>query len=333
MNLGLELFFAAAAPAAAEVPAATGGLNLIHGFLLGALAVAVVLFTFDSRRPRLAKRYLRFLLLGCMAVLILAPLVWIYCSIFKKNEVLMAYPFLPPLSKWGETLGLDNFRRLFTPRVSLQGPIVFWQYMLNSLFLASAATMIQMFFCSLGGYALAKFRFNGRRQLMLFMLGSMTLPGMLFLAPLFELMFRLGWLDTYAALLVPGAATAFGIFLFRQAMQAVPDSLIEAARVDGAGEFFIYWRIIMPLVQPMTAAFCLIVFMGQWNSFISPQIYLQSTYKLTVPVVLSQYMTQYAEDYGMFLAGTALAIVPIAILFLALQREFIAGLTSGAVKG
>ena len=332
MNLLPALFLAAAAPAPVAPPSA-GGINLIHGFLLGAFAIAVVLFTFDSRRPRLAQRYLRYLLLGCMAALILAPLVWIYCSIFKKNEVLMAYPFLPPIAKWGETLGLDNFRRLFAPRVSLQGPIVFWQYLLNSLFLASTATMIQMFFCSLGGYALAKFRFNGRRQLMLFMLGSMTLPGMLFLAPLFDLMFRLGWLDTYAALLVPGAATAFGIFLFRQAMQAVPDSLIEAARVDGAGEFFIYWRIIMPLVQPMTAAFCLIVFMGQWNSFLSPQIYLQSTYKLTVPIVLSQYMTQYAEDYGMFLAGTALAIVPIAVLFLALQKEFIAGLTSGAVKG
>ncbi len=325
------IFFAAAAPA--TEPTRSDGLNLIHGFLLGALAIAAVLLAFDSRRPRVVKRYLRYLLLGCMAVLILAPLIWIYCSIFKDNKVLMAYAFLPPVERWGDTLNFDNFRRLFTPRVSLQGPIVFWQYMLNSLFLASAATMIQMFFCSLGGYALAKFRFGGRRQLMLFMLGSMMLPGMLFLAPMFELMYRFGWMDTYAALLVPGAATAFGIFLFKQAMQAVPDSLIEAARVDGAGEFFIYWRIIMPLVQPMTAAFCLIVFMGQWNAFVGPQIYLQSTYKLTVPVVLSQYMTQYNDDYGMFLSGTALAIVPVAVLFLALQREFIAGLTSGAVKG
>lgn len=331
MNRVPGLFFAAEPVAA--TPIGSGGITFVQGFLLGAAAIAVALFAFDSRRPRLAKRYLRFVLLGCMATLILTPLIWVYCSVFKRNDVLMAYPFLPPPGRWGETLGLDNFRRLFTPRVSLQGPIVFWQYLLNSLFLASAATMIQMFFCSLGGYALAKFRFTGRRQLMLFMLGSMMLPGMLFLAPMFELMYRLGWMDTYAALLVPGAATAFGIFLFKQAMQAVPDSLIEAARVDGAGEFFIYWRIIMPLVQPMTAAFCLIVFMGQWNAFLSPQIYLQSTYKLTVPVVLSQFMTQYNDDYGMFLSGTALAILPIAALFLALQREFIAGLTSGAVKG
>jgi ABC-type glycerol-3-phosphate transport system permease component len=103
--------------------------------------------------------------------------------------------------------------------------------------------------------------------------------------------------------------------------------------MDGATEFFIYWRIIMPLVRPMTAAFCLIVFMGQWNAFIGPQIFIHTGYKLTAPVMLSQYMTQFSEDYGVFLAGTFLCILPIAILFLALQREFIAGLTSGAVKG
>jgi lactose/L-arabinose transport system permease protein len=123
------------------------------------------------------------------------------------------------------------------------------------------------------------------------------------------------------------------MFLFRQAMQEAPDSLIEAARVDGAGEFHIYLRIVMPLVQPMTAAFCLIVFMGQWNAFLGPQIFLQTSFKMTIPVVLSQYVTQFSEDYGIFLAGTFLSILPIAVLFLTLQREFISGLTAGAVKG
>lgn len=308
-------------------------MNLVHGFLLGAGAIAVLLVAIDRRRPRLALRYLRFVLLLGVAALFLTPFAWILSAVFKRGHVLMQYPFLPPVGTWGETLGLDNFRKLFTPRVSLQGHIVFWQYLLNSVFLASAATIIQMFFCSMGGYALAKHRFKGRRALMLLMLGSMMLPSMLLLAPTFDLMVKLGWIDTYAALLVPAAVSAFGIFLFRQAIFAVPNSLIEAARVDGASEFFIYLRIVMPLVRPMTAAFCLIVFMGQWNAFLSPQIYLQSAYKLTVPVVLSQYVTQFAEDYGMFLAGTALAIVPVAALFLTLQREFISGLTSGAVKG
>lgn len=308
-------------------------MNLVQGFFAGALGIAAVLAVFDPKRPRLVLRYLRFVALLSLAVMFLTPFAWVLTAVSKLGKVLMEYLFLPPVSLWSETLSFDNFRKLFLPRNTLQGPVVFWQYMLNSLFVASAATIIQMFFCSLGGYALSKHTFGGRRPLMLFMLGTMTLPSMLLLPPTYDLLVRLGWNDTYAALLVPPAVNAFGIFLFRQAMIGVPNSLIEAARVDGAGEFYIYLRIVMPLVTPMTAAFCLIVFMGQWNAFANPQVYLQSAYKLTAPVVLVQYLTQFAEDYGMFLAGTVLAILPVAILFLTLQREFISGLTSGAVKG
>lgn len=308
-------------------------MSTLHFSLMALVGIAVFLWLVDPRRPRLAVRYARYVVLIALAVGFLAPFIWVTCAAFKDRAVLMEHTFLPPISTWGETLSLDNFRRLFVSRTTLEGEVAFWQFGLNSLFLASTATMIQTLFCSLGGYALAKFRFQGRRYLMLFMLGSMMLPGMLFLAPTYEMMVRLGWIDSYLALLVPGAVSAFGIFLFRQAMLSVPDSLIEAARVDGAGELRIYWQIATPLVQPMTAAFCLIVFMGQWNAFIGPQVFLQSTYKLTVPVVLSQYVTQFAEDYGLFLAGTFLSILPVAALFLALQREFIGGLTSGAVKG
>ena len=125
----------------------------------------------------------------------------------------------------------------------------------------------------------------------------------------------------------------FGMFLFRQAMTAVPDSLIEAARIDGASEFVIYLRVVMPLVRPMTGAFCLITFLGNWNSFIGPQVFIQTQSKLTLPVVLNQYMGVYTQQYGVFLAGTLLAILPPAILFFALQKEFVSGLTSGSVKG
>jgi multiple sugar transport system permease protein len=308
-------------------------MNAIHLTFLGAAAVAAFLYAVDPRRPRLVARYARFMVLVFLAAAFLAPFAWIVCAAFKDRRALMEYTFLPPLSSWREMINLGNFRKLFEPRTSLQGTIVFWQYILNSLFLASAATVIQVFFCSLGGYALAKFRFTGRRNLMLFMAGSLMLPSMLFLAPTYDMLVHIGWIDSYAALLVPSAANAFGMFLFRQAMLSVPNSLIEAARVDGASEFRIYSRIVMPLVQPMTAAFCLIVFMGQWNTFLGPQIYIQSDYKLTVPVILSQYVSQFQEEYGMFLAGTFLSIVPIAVLFLTLQREFISELTTGATKG
>lgn len=298
-----------------------------------ALALGIFLYVVDPRRPRLALRYARLAALTFVAALFLSVFVWLACAAFKDKSVLMEYTFLPPPGQWPDKLGLENFRKLFTPRLTLQGEVVFWQYLLNSLFLASAATVIQTFFCSLGGYALAKFQFRGRSQLMTFMLGSMMLPGMLFLAPTYDLMVKLGWIDSYASLLVPGAVSAFGMFLFRQAMFGVPDSLIEAARVDGASEFHIYFRIVLPLVQPITAAFCLIVFLGQWNTFVGTQVFIQTGYKLTLPVLLTQYVTQFSEDYGIYLAGTFLSILPVAALFLALQREFISGLTSGAVKG
>lgn len=308
-------------------------MNLLQLVLLGAAAAAVLLYAADRRRPRLAGRYARAAALALLAAAFLAPFAWLACAAFKDRRALLEYTFLPPPAAWGQMINLANFRKLFEPRASLQGPVVFWQYLLNSLFLSSAATVIQVFFCSLGGYALAKFRFTGRRALMLFMAGSLMLPSMLFLAPTYDMIVHIGWIDSYAALLVPSAANAFGIFLFRQAMLGVPNSLVEAARVDGASEFHIYSRIVMPLIQPMTAAFCLIVFMGQWNTFLGPQIFIQSDYKLTVPVILSQYVSQFQEEYGMFLAGTFLSIVPIAVLFLALQREFISELTVSARKG
>lgn len=308
-------------------------MNALQLTVLAAAAIAAFLYAVDPRRPRLAARYLRVFALVFLGAVFLAPFAWIACASFKDRSVLLQYAFLPPPSAWLEKINLGSFRKLFEPRASLQGPIVFWQYLVNSLFLSSASTVLQVFFCSLGGYALAKFRFTGRASLILFMAGSMMLPSMLLLAPTYDMLVHIGWIDSYAALLVPGAANAFGIFLFRQAMVGVPDSLIEAARVDGAGEFRIYSRIVMPLVQPMTAAFCLIAFMGQWNAFLAPQIYIQSDYKLTVPVILSQYVSQFQEEYGMFLAGTLLSIVPIAILFLTLQREFISEITARASKG
>lgn len=308
-------------------------MNFLHLILVILVVVGVVLLALDRRRPRLALGYLRYVVLLIVAGAILTPFAVLITGAFKDNSVLMAYPFLPPMSQWSEKLSLASFQKLFLPRPSLQGTIVFWQYLLNSFFLSSAATIIQSIFCSMGGYALSKYRFRGQRAIMILMLGSMTLPSMLLLAPLYKMMVNFTWIDSYLALLVPSAASAFGIFLFRQAMLSVPESLLEAARIDGASELFIYWRIVMPLVRPMTAAFCLIVFMGQWNAFIGPQVFLHTGYKLTAPVILAQLMTQYGEDYGLFLAGTFLSILPIAVLFLVLQREFIAGLTSGAVKG
>lgn len=309
-------------------------MNLLHWILL-IIAGGYVLLRMSTRpTSKIPAAYFRYAVLGLSGVLFLAPFFWLLCAAFKDKDVLMQYTFLPPLGEWSrETINFDSFRRLFTPRMTPQGELSFWRHVVNSVFFASTVTIAQLFFCSLGGYALAKYDFRGRKAIIFFMLASMMIPGLLFLAPVYRLVVALGWIDSYKALIIPGAANAFGMFLFRQAILGVPNDLIEAGRIDGCNEFSIYYHLVMPLVRPMTGAFCLIVFLGTWNNFLGPQIFLQTEAQLPLPTILVQYMGVFQHEYGVFLAGTLLAIIPPAILFFALQREFISGLTSGAVKG
>jgi multiple sugar transport system permease protein len=309
-------------------------MNGVHVFLLILAGIFALLYMVQLKRPTIAFTYLRFAVLILIAGLVLAPFFWLLCSAFKSPSILMKYTFLPPISEWSRKLiNLGNFSQLFKSQPSMEGKVYFWQYIINSLFLASVTTVVQMFFSSLGGYALAKYDFRGKKVTMFFMLASMMIPGVVLLAPVYELIVRIGLMDTYWALVLPGACSVFGMFLFRQAIVGIPNDLIEAGRIDGCNEFSIYMNLIMPLVRPMTGAFCLVTFLGSWNNFLGPQVYINAQSKLTLPVVLNQYVGVYANQYGVFLAGTLLAIIPPAILFFCLQKEFISGLSSGAVKG
>lgn len=304
--------------------------NELHIFLL--LLVLAFLALLAVKR-KWAWNYARVTVLLLVAFVTLLPFAWLVCAAFKDASVLNEYVFLPPLSAWSsKTINLSNFIKLFEPRQTLQGPVYFQRFIANSLFLASAGTIISLLFSSMGGYALAKYRFKGKGAVQAFMLASLTVPGVVCLAPNFETIFRLGWMDSYLAFLVPGATSVFGIFLFRQACMGIPNDIIEAGRIDGCGEFRIYLTLVMPLVRPMIGAYCLVTFLGWWNSFMGPNIFLQTQAKLPMPVILNQYIGEYSQQYGVFLAGTLLAIIPPAILFFALQKEFIAGLTTGAVK-
>ena len=319
-------------------------MNSIHFFFIALIAVFVTLYIV---RRKFAWTYARLALLSVVGAVMLLPFIWLVCAAFKHPNVLNDSMFLPPLSEWskqhtlevegkiftGSAVGFTNFQRLFENRKTVGGGTInFGRYILNSVFIATTGTFTSLFFCSLGGYALAKYKFPGKGYVMFFMLASLTIPGVALLAPSFKIIYSLGWMDTYLPLLVPGAASVFGMFLFRQAIAGVPDDIIEAGRIDGCGEFRIYMQLVMPLVRPMIGAFCLVTFLGSWNSFLGPNIFLQTQSKLTLPVILNQYIGEYSNQYGVFLAGTLLAIIPPAILFLALQREFIAGLTAGAVK-
>jgi ABC-type glycerol-3-phosphate transport system permease component len=305
-------------------------MNALQIGLLSLLGMCVVLLL---AKPAWGLRFGRYVLLTLVAAVVLMPFGWLICAAFKDPAILNEYTFLPPIDKWSRaTLNLSNYATLFEPKKTLEGEITFWRHIVNSLFLASTATTVSLVLSSMGGFALAKYRFRGRSAMVTFMLASMTIPGVSLLAPTYELIYHLGWMDTYYALLVPGAVSVFGMFLFRQAIVGVPDELIEAGRMDGCSEFGIYLRLVMPLVRPMSGAFCLVTFLGAWNSFMGPSIFLSSQSKMPLPVVLNQYVGEYQQQYGVFLAGTLLSILPPAALFLALQKEFISGLTSGAVK-
>jgi ABC-type glycerol-3-phosphate transport system permease component len=288
----------------------------------------------SPRRPRLAVSYLRALVLTLACAAVLSPFAWLIAAAFKDKSVLNQYTFFPPLDQWSSaTMNLDNFRRLFAGERGVKGVVYYWEYLLNSTFYTTVSTVLQLFFSSLSGYALSKYDFRGKRVLMTFMIGSTMIPGVLLLAPVYKMFVDLSLIDSIPGLLLTGAVSAYGIFLFRQAIMSVPNEIIDAGRMDGCSEFAIYFRLVMPLVKPMSAAFCMFVFLAQWNAFFAPNIFLQSQANLTAPIVIRTYLSIFQTDYGVFLAGTLLAITPPAILFFALQKEFVSGLSAGAVKG
>jgi ABC-type glycerol-3-phosphate transport system permease component len=309
-------------------------MNALQITLLVLFAVFPLLYLRAPRRPRQAWSYLRALVLTLASIAVLSPFAWLIAAAFKDKSVFNEYIFFPPLSEWSsETLNLKNFRKLFAGETSVKGTVYYWHYLLNSTVFTTVSTVLQLFFASLSGYALSKYDFKGKHLLMTFMIGSTMIPGVLLLAPVYKMFVDLSLIDSIPGLLLTGAVSAYGIFLFRQAIMAVPNEIIDAGRMDGCSEFGIYFKLVMPLVKPMSAAFCMFVFLAQWNAFFAPNIFLQSQNNLTAPIIVRTYISLYQQEYGVFLAGTLLAIIPPAILFFALQKEFVSGLAAGAVKG
>jgi ABC-type glycerol-3-phosphate transport system permease component len=267
-------------------------------------------------------RGLIYILLSFSALITLTPLVWLVLATVKPSDQIFGGPFFPKL----HSLTLGNYHDLFTT-------VPFFQYFVNSTFVACTTVLVQLFFASLGGFALAKYNFKGRKAVMVLMLATMMIPGQVLLAPTYELIYRMHLVDSYLGLIVPSAVNVFGMFLFRQSILQVPDEIIHAARIDGCSEFRIYWDIVMPVSRPMIGAFCLTTFMGNWNSFLWPQIILHADEHSTLPIALAQMINLYQQQYGMLMAGTFVSILPLFVLFMLLQKEFVAGLTAGAVKG
>ncbi|MFD7552514.1 carbohydrate ABC transporter permease [Streptomyces sp. NPDC059578] len=276
-----------------------------------------------STGPR-ARRVLVYALVSLGLLIMSAPFLWMALSAFKTNEELSASPPVWLPTEWT----LAHFERLLD-RLDLP------RYFLNSVIVATLVTVSNLLFCSMLGYALAKLKFAGRNKLFGLVLGALMVPGNLMLLPLFVLMSKLQLIDSYAGLVLPFAAGAFGVFLMRQFMQSIPDELLEAARMDGAGEWYIFWRIVMPLVKPALATLTIFTFLGSWNNFVWPLIATNDPDKYTLPVALATFATdpnQSAGSNGMLMAGSFLIVLPVLLVFAVLQRHFTQGIATAGMK-
>ncbi|MGD2155413.1 MAG: carbohydrate ABC transporter permease [Anaerolineales bacterium] len=274
---------------------------------------------------RLAKRSFvnigLYLPLTITAVFMMLPFVWMLSSSFKPQEEIFV---TPPI--------------LISPNMSLEG----YRYIIdfgvlnslaNTFIVAFTFTVVSLFFCSLGGYGFAKFRFPGRNFLFGFLLATMIIPPAVTMVPLYLIVQKLGWLNTFLPLIIPGAANAFGIFFMRQYISTLNDELLDAARIDGCSEFSVFTRVVLPIITPGAISLGLIFFMGAWNNYIGPLIYLKKSELFTLPLFMMQ-MTG-PPGFSLFrewMGVAVISVVPLLLIFVVFQRRFTEGITAGAVK-
>lgn len=261
------------------------------------------------------------LILG--AIVMVGPFIWMVLSSLKTfSQVFLIPPkWIPDPWEWG------NYKRSWEA-------LPFGRAYFNSFYIAFISVSCKLITCSMAAYAFAKIRFPFREPLFILFLATMMVPGQVTIIPLYLMMKGIGWLDTHLALMVPAALfDAFGVFLLRQFIKSIPDELEEAAIVDGAGRWTIYSRIIIPLIKPALAALAIFTFLGMWNSFFGPLIFLNTPDKFTVPLLLNLFRGMYITDWTLMMAGSAIAVVPVLIVYMIGQRYIIEGVTLTGIKG
>jgi len=268
------------------------------------------------------RRISLYIVVVAIAGLTLAPLLWMIGASFMQPGAASSFPprFIP------ENPTLQHYQTLFT-RMNLP------RYLLNSAVISASITLISLLLNSMAGFAFAKYRFPGRDSLFRTLLAAMIIPAQVTMLPLFLLLKQMGVINTYLGVIIPGMASIFGIFLIRQYIFSIPDSLIEAARMDGASDFRIYWSVILPLAKPILVTLAIFTFMGAWNDFLWPLIVLTRDSMYTLPVALANLMGEHVQDTELMMAGSVLTVLPVLVVFLALQKYYIRGILIGGVKG
>ena len=270
----------------------------------------------------MTKRILLHLTLFSLALLTLAPFAWMLAASFMPAGEASAIP--PRL--WPSAPTLEHYRDLFT-RMDMG------RYAFNSALIALLATVLATMINAMAGYAFAKLHFAGREALFRSLLTAMVIPAQVAMLPLFLMLKSMGLINTYAGVLVPLLASIFGIFLVRQYAQNIPDAMLDAARLDGASEFRLFWSIVLPMLRPILATLALFTFMGSWNDFMWPLIVLSDGSLYTLPVALANLAGEHVQDTELMMAASTLTVLPVLIVFLILQKQYIAGLTQGSLKG
>jgi multiple sugar transport system permease protein len=271
-------------------------------------------------RPGRPARTIVWTLLFLGGVLMVMPFVYMLSTSLKESAEVYQLSLLP------RSPTLANYRRL----TAASG---FPRWFLNSLVIAVLTTLSVLFFDSLVGYTLAKFRFRGRRLVFLAILSTLMIPTEMLVLPWYVMSKNLGWLDTYWGIMFPGMMTGFGTFLMKQFFEGVPDELLEAARVDGLGEFRIWWRIAMPLVGPALSALAIFTFLGNWTAFLWPLISTTNRDLYTLPVGLASFSGEFQREWEMVMAGASVATLPMLLVFIVLQKYIVRGVMLTGLKG
>jgi multiple sugar transport system permease protein len=277
----------------------------------------------DVAGRRAPRTWWIYFLLTFGIVLMVGPFLWMLLGSFKPQAEFLVNPptFLP------KTATTDNYDRLFSQ-------LDFPRFFFNSSVVALVVTVGNVLFCPMLGYALAKLQWRGKRLIMGLVLATLMVPAGITLIPNFVLMRNLGLVNTYPGLILPFLVGPFGVFLTRQFMYGIPDELIEAARIDGANEWRIFWQVVLPITAPVLATLGILTFLGSWNSFLYPLVMAQEPNMYTLPVALATFATgQYQADHGMLMAGSVVLVVPVLLIFVLFQRWITEGIATTGLKG
>jgi len=266
-------------------------------------------------------RIMLYLGLIVTSILMIIPFYWSVGTSLKLEQNVYSSP-----PQWiPDPITLENYVYVLTR-------IPFPRYFINSVFVTLVTTLGHIFFDTLAAYAFAKLSFPFRDEIFFVMLLALMVPFQVNLIPLYKIMATLKWTDTYLALIVPNLTSIFGIFLMRQFMMTIPNELLDAARIDGCSEFGVFQKVVLPLALPGIATLIIFTFMGTWNDFLWPRIVTNSEKLFTLPVGLAQLQLKNTSNVAQIMSGTVLTALPIIIVFLFMQRQFIEGMTAGALK-